>query len=193
MKNLAVSIWVLCMLYLIFAFVDVHPAIFLAIGSTAFLLFALFSEKFSSCIESFGKIWNFILAELWHKDFNLVFKTEAETRQERTDFAQKDHFYDVESDVIDLRAELGAEAATRFNYKVEVKINDDSLVLAEIDTDSHISLISEDYFKKIMKLGDIEYLHEQPPSFHGLGSSVKSKYSPVILNVQIGKTTITIN
>ena len=73
-----------------------------------------------------------------------------------------------------------------YNYKVRISINLQKPVHAEIDSDSHLSLISEAYFKNLKKRTKIHYLDEEPPSFKSLTGNVKSDHPPLKLNVQIG-------
>jgi hypothetical protein len=82
------------------------------------------------------------------------------------------------------------EKATHFNYKIKCRINTDSYVVAEIDTDSHLNLISSKYFEKIKNKGGVMFLNEQPTEYSGLGSSLKSEYPPVMLSLQIGHCII---
>ena len=62
------------------------------------------------------------------------------------------------------------------------------MVLAEIDSDSHISLITQEYFENCIKplLTSQNYLNEKPPTFRGFGAFLTSKYPPLKLDFQIG-------
>ena len=82
----------------------------------------------------------------------------------------------------------GKEIVANINYKFLVKIMDATPVLSELDSDSHLSLISEDYFEKVLmkRLKKENYLNEKPPTFQGLGSYNISKYPPLKLEIQIG-------
>ena len=71
-----------------------------------------------------------------------------------------------------------------------VFVNKDEETFAEIDSDSHINLISEDYFNFLSKNTKIEYLQEPPTSFSGMGSNLKSSYPPIMLNVQVGSVVL---
>jgi hypothetical protein len=75
---------------------------------------------------------------------------------------------------------------THYNFKVKCRINLDSFVVAKVDTDSHLNLISAYYFELIKKKGSDMFLNEQPMEYLGLGTRLWSKYSPVILSIQIG-------
>ncbi len=81
--------------------------------------------------------------------------------------------------------------ASKYNYRIQCRVNDDDAVLAEIDSDSHISLITEKYFKQLRKKKIfVEILNEKPMSFRGLGSQLSSKYPPIILKLQIGRVIL---
>jgi len=77
--------------------------------------------------------------------------------------------------------------ASKYNFKIKVTINDMEPILAELDSDSHISLISERYYNQILEQGPVEFLNEEPLSFQGMGSSLSSKHPAIMLNVQIGR------
>ncbi len=61
------------------------------------------------------------------------------------------------------------------------------LLMAEIDSDSHISQISEEYYEHLIRQNTVEHLPEQPMTFQGLGSTIVSKYPPIMLYIQIGR------
>jgi len=73
-----------------------------------------------------------------------------------------------------------------YNFKVRVSINLQKPVFAEIDSDSHLSLISDTYFKILKKRTKINHMDEDPQSFKSLTGYVESEYPPLKLNVQIG-------
>jgi len=77
--------------------------------------------------------------------------------------------------------------ASKYNFKIKVTINDMEPILAELDSDSHISLISERYYNQLLENGPIEFLNEKPLSFQGMGSSLSSKHPAIMLNVQVGR------
>ena len=83
-----------------------------------------------------------------------------------------------------------ANLSTSYNYTLPVSINKDEETFAEIDSYSHINLISEDYFHFLSKNTRIEYLQEPPTSFSGMGSKLKSSYPPIMLNVQVGSVVL---
>jgi len=59
-------------------------------------------------------------------------------------------------------------------------------ILAELDSCSHLNLVSEFYFENYLKNSGIKILSEPPMEYDGLGSSLVSKYPPVACNFQIG-------
>jgi hypothetical protein len=79
---------------------------------------------------------------------------------------------------------------TRINFKCHCKIDDFDVVLCEIDSDSHISIISQDYFENIITQKEVKFLDEPPPKFSGMGSQLESNYPPVSLKFQIGGITM---
>ncbi len=80
--------------------------------------------------------------------------------------------------------------ASKYNYKIKCIVNDDLPIFAELDSDSHISILSQVYFNRINKLMKLEFLQEPPIKFKGMGSNLKSHYPPLMLNVQIGKVLL---
>jgi hypothetical protein len=104
--------------------------------------------------------------------------------------ARTDLLYD-ENEKLVKHVPLGDERLqTNYNFKVRVKVETDNEVLAELDSDSHISLITEEYFRCLQFLGPLEVLPEDPVSFEGLGSRIQTKFLPIMLNVQIGKVLL---
>ena len=81
-------------------------------------------------------------------------------------------------------------SSSNFNFKVKCRVNEDTPVLCEIDSDSHISLITEQYFRRLQSLGPLEILDEDPIAFEGLGSRIQTKFPPVMLALQIGRCTL---
>ena len=78
--------------------------------------------------------------------------------------------------------------ATRYNFKTLCRIQGLNVVLAEMDSDSHISLITQEYFENCIQpvLTPQNYLNEEPPTFRGFGAFLTSKYPPLKLDFQIG-------
>jgi hypothetical protein len=73
------------------------------------------------------------------------------------------------------------------NFKIKVSINGLKPVDAEIDSDSHLSLISLEYFLSIRDKCDINFLNEAPTVFNGIGSNVVSDFPPFLAEIQIGR------
>jgi hypothetical protein len=115
-----------------------------------------------------------------------VIKTANEIRQEQLNFANDDFYLD-DKGIIELGPEIGGRDPTNFNYKVKIKVEHDEHVIAELDSDSHISLINESYFNRLLEQTDIKYLPEAPVTFSGMGSTVTSPYSPIELQIPIGR------
>jgi hypothetical protein len=105
--------------------------------------------------------------ELLPRSVPSVMKTASEICQEELDFSADD-FYLGDEGIIDLDLdEVGGRDPTNFNYKVKIRVENDTFVIAELDSDSHISLISESYFNRLSELTDIKCLPEEPMTFKG--------------------------
>ena len=74
-------------------------------------------------------------------------------------------------------------------FKVECRINDTVDGIAEIDSDSMLSLMSLKLYNKLKEKNvAMEFLKEKEPVFEGMGgASLTSPYPPLILQIQIGK------
>ena len=103
--------------------------------------------------------------------------------------AQQDRYYKKEQGLLNLTTKKEREA-TRITFKVLVKIEGQEPTSAEVDSCSHISLISYEYFKKHLKKGPVKFLDEPPTEYGGLGSELKSPYPPINLNFQLGRVTL---
>ena len=75
-----------------------------------------------------------------------------------------------------------------FTFKVKILIGDTVETLAEVDSDSMLSLISEKFFNKLKNLQvPMQFLKEQPTEYNGLGGAeMISLLSPFMLQMQIG-------
>jgi hypothetical protein len=101
--------------------------------------------------------------------------------------AKTDHLYDGK--ILELNNDIGA--GSNLNFRVPVSVNGMNPVLAELDSDAHISLLSEQFFEQLKACTKITYLHsEEPTIFYGIGSQVQSPYNPVLCNIQIGRTKL---
>ena len=176
--------WFLLLLYL----VNIPTSFF------AFLLLVLTtifvnSSKISRFFEVLQKFID-VFCELWKNttDFN---ETIFDLVCKKFGYQSNDH---LENE--DFRFKPGTErkyfnpsdagGIFTYNFKIRVSINSQKPVYAEIDSDSHLSLISESYFKILKKRSKIVYLKEKPPTFKSLTGNVQSEYPPLRLNVQIG-------
>ena len=85
------------------------------------------------------------------------------------------HFHKRNYQILDMRTPTESKAQN-INFKILVKVLDQSIILAEIDPDSHLSLITEKYFEEAIKplLPEINYLPEPPPNFRGMGVNIYS-------------------
>jgi len=153
-----------------------HPYLFLCLFVVLAILMLVLGDQSINFLNKYSNLFT--------DPVPTVLKTAAETQEQRINFSQNDEF--KEKGII-LSETVTRPGAAQFNYKVKVRINDDDYVIAEIDTDSHICLINEEYFLELAKNTEIEFINEPPLEFNGLASTVKSKYSPVMLNVQIGR------
>jgi hypothetical protein len=151
-----------------------------------------FRENFQTLSGPGGRLFNYLKTkyEILTGSVPTVMKTASEIRQEQLDFATDDFYLD-DKGIIDLGPEVGGRDPTNFNYKVKIKVENDSFVIAELDSDSHISLISESYFNRLSELTEIKYLPEAPVTFNGMGSTVTSPYSPIELQIQLGRVRMT--
>ena len=75
-----------------------------------------------------------------------------------------------------------------FTFKVKILIGDTVETLAEVDSDSMLSLISEKFFNKLKNLQvPMQFLKEQPTQYNGMGGAeMISPLSPFMLQMQIG-------
>ena len=80
------------------------------------------------------------------------------------------HFHKRNYQILDIRTPTESKAQN-INFKILVKVLDQSIILAEIDPDLHLSLLTEKYFEEAIKplLPEINYLPEPPPNFRGMG------------------------
>ena len=188
-ENWHSAMWVVFLLFLFVHFFEPSPVFLI---SVLVITTSIWHKQFETCKEVIGSfsaffqgVWELFLQNFFKNRFPTSHKTVTEIAEERVNFAKNDEFYDKGVVTHENVQEAGA---SQYNYKVKIRVNDDSFVVAEIDTDSHICLINEEYFLKLAEAGDIEYLPEPPSTFNGLASTVVSKYSPVMLNIQIGRS-----
>ena len=110
----------------------------------------------------------------------------AKNRFKQEEFARSDLLFD-DNEMVVKPTPVGDLRQTQYNYKVRVRVENDTETIAELDSDSHISLITEEYFHHLQSMGSLEVLPEDPIVFEGLGSRIQTKHPPVVLQIQIGK------
>ena len=77
------------------------------------------------------------------------------------------------------------------NIRAPLYINN-VYTLAEIDTDSHLSLLSEQFYNKLVKTSEISYAKGPPETFKGMGGQlITALQPPLFLKVRIGHTVFT--
>ena len=79
-----------------------------------------------------------------------------------------------------------------YHFKVMIKLGDEEPVLAEVDSDSQLSIISKDYFEKhIMNSSCYTFLPENPTSFGGIGAAgLIADTPPISVKYRIGGTIL---
>jgi hypothetical protein len=114
-------------------------------------------------------------------------KTETKVTVSKDNLLKGDPYYKQRGTILDLRTKNEKEA-THINFKCLVKIENKNVVLAEIDSDSHVSLLTEHYYNQHLKgQCDEKFLKEDKPTFKGMGGTwLISKYPPLALNFQLG-------
>ena len=100
--------------------------------------------------------------------------------------ARSDTLYKGKGPLIKIENERDVEATT-YNYRVQVRLRNHDFVWAELDTDSHISLITPDLFNELEKKAKIDFLPLEPICFEGMGSSLVSPHPPFMLDLQMGQ------
>jgi hypothetical protein len=95
------------------------------------------------------------------------------------DLSTEDRMFTQRGTVLNLSKQNRAPKEYK-NFMVLINFFNLPNVLGEIDSDSQLSLISEDYFNNYLKpkLRPSNILDEPPMTFKGLGSSLRSRYPP---------------
>ena len=66
--------------------------------------------------------------------------------------AKSDLLYDKKEKIVQFTPDNeDTTHPSQYNFKVPIQVNGDAFVNAELDSDSHISLISDKYFEKLLK------------------------------------------
>jgi hypothetical protein len=126
-----------------------------------------------------GKIKNKNKSAPTVKRTELVDSAKLDKKSEK--FAKNDLLFNKEADV--LKFEPDFEDPThpaKYNFKIKVKVNNLEPILAELDSDSHISLINLKFLNTLLDNGPLEFLDEDPLNFKGMGSDLSSKHPPVM-------------
>jgi hypothetical protein len=74
-------------------------------------------------------------------------------------------------------------------FKCHTSVDNQRVVYSEIDSDSHVSLVEQNYFENCLldKIDKSRFIDEDFPQFKGIGGQVTvSEYPPVRLKFQIG-------
>jgi hypothetical protein len=113
----------------------------------------------------------------------------------KVDLLAQDSVYQQNKHMTDLKTPYEPEPS-RYNFKVYVKIENQDPELAEIDSYSHISMLSESYFKKYIQknLRPEQYMQETTPKLYGMGGDkavFTPNYRPVQLQFQLGGCMLT--
>jgi hypothetical protein len=77
-----------------------------------------------------------------------------------------------------------------YNFKIPVRVETDKEIISEINSDSHLNLIAEWYFKRLQKISHIQFLNEKPTEFCGMGLNLSSDHSSLMLNIQLGRNAM---
>ena len=113
-------------------------------------------------------------------------KSQDVTNYSEEKLARSDPFFLSRGEtLLDLTTSSEGEAL-KINFKIPIKLEDQDTVLAEIDSDSHLSIIAESYFDKYLSKKTINFIDESPTRFSGMGSDLTSPYPPMQLNFQVG-------
>ena len=154
---------------------------FISPMENVFMFFVWFMKKFST-----STMW---IRKLSFSSFRRKKKLDPKKIFD-TKFASKDSVYQKKHKLTDLRTTKN-DNSNKCNYVVEAKIYGlDKVVRMEIDSDSHLSLLSEKFFLKHKHEYEWEFSDEEPPRYHGMGGAIRSKYPPLILELQLGGTLI---
>jgi Reverse transcriptase (RNA-dependent DNA polymerase)/RNase H-like domain found in reverse transcriptase/Integrase zinc binding domain/Integrase core domain len=144
----------------------------------------LLGEKFIYAIQSIAEY--------------ILLKTGAPTvkqlsaHDQTKDLATEDRIFQKRGTVLNLTKDSSKTQTHYKNFVILVNIFNLPNCLAELDSDSQVSLISQDYFENILKykIKPYHFLDESPISFNGLGSTLRSKYPPLYLTLKIGAVLI---
>jgi hypothetical protein len=101
----------------------------------------------------------------------LFSKTTQQFYVRKIDILSQDTVYRQRGTILDLQTKH-EKPPTSINFKVYVRLEDNEAELAELDSDSHVSMICQDYFERFLKnkVSLSKYLHdEKSVHFSGMG------------------------
>jgi hypothetical protein len=195
------GLWTACLLLIFGSFATA------LIATTTFItLFVYFSDMLSDTstelVKTISAAWStlsLIVSDFYsfisnyknhfltHRDpKSTVNKLSGQKRLEKTDA-----LYDKQEGIVHHEPDIShAMESTTYNYKIPLRIENQSEVLCEIDSNSHLNLITEWYFRNLQRYCKVEFLKEKPVEFFGMGSSLTSDYPPVMLKVQVGRVAM---
>jgi hypothetical protein len=195
------GLWTACLLLIFGSFATALFAV-----TTFITLFVYFGDMLSNTsaelVKTISAAWstislivfdfysfisNYKYHFLTHRDpTSTVHKVSGPKRLAKTDV-----LYDKQEGIVRHEPDIShAMESTTYNYKIPLRIENQSEVLCEIDSDSHLNLITEWYFRKIQRNCKVEFLKEKPVEFFGMGSTLTSDYPPVMLKVQVGRVAM---
>jgi hypothetical protein len=101
-------------------------------------------------------------------------------------FSVEDRIFKERKRVLNLSKEVKRQKEYK-NFMVLTQFFELPNVLAEIDSDSQVSLLSEEYFVTHLKnnLKPYHFLDEPPMHLSGLGSQLTSKFPPYFYNLKL--------
>jgi hypothetical protein len=195
------GLWTVCLLLIFGSFATTMIAL-----TTFITLFVYFGDMLSNTstelVKTISAAWStisLIMSDFY--SFISNYKNHFLTQRNPTStihkisgpkrLAKTDVLYDKQEGIVKHEPDVShAKESTTYNYKIPLRIENQSEVLCEIDSDSHLNLITEWYFRKIQRNSKVEFLKEKPVEFFGMGSTLTSDYPPVMLKVQIGRVAM---
>ena len=92
---------------------------------------------------------------------------------------------------IDLTAKFSEKIPSNLNFKVQLQIATWHPILAEIDTDSHVSLINDQYYELVKNSPCCKVTDQPKATFYGIaGGESVSPYPPVQIVFSIGQAVL---
>jgi hypothetical protein len=167
---------------------------FLKFIEVTYSVFARGKNIVGTFFPGLKKAWDiaFPPGKIKYKNVPIVKRTEivdsSKIDKKSEKFAKNDLLFKKDSEVFKFEPDFEDPThPAKYNFKLKVKVNNTEPILAELDSDSHISLISLKFFNSLLDKGPLEFLDENPLEFKGMGSDLSSKHPPVMLDLQIGR------